>query len=95
MEYFQNTLRLEKKEFPSITSHGRIGCISDVPCLHLAESHRAKDTQLLVSVPVHLSFFLGSFWAESPDSILISQFLALASEDGEADAERATRVGRT
>lgn len=65
------------------------------PCLHLAESHRAKDTQLLVRVPVRLSFLLGSSWAESPDSRCLSLSFLLASEDGEADAERATRVGRT
>lgn len=39
-----------EREFPSIRSHALA-----VPCLHLAESHRAKDAQL-VSVLVHLSF---------------------------------------
>lgn len=39
----------EKKVLLSIWSHGRIRCVS-VPRLNLAESHRAKDAQLLVRV---------------------------------------------
>lgn len=48
----------EKKEVSCHRAIRSIGCISGVPCSHLAASHRAKDAQLLLSVLVHLSFFL-------------------------------------
>lgn len=50
-EHAQLEKKKEKVSLP--LSHGRIGCIS----VHLAESHRVKDAQLLVRVRVPPSAF--------------------------------------